>query len=323
MCQIATVEARRGVLFLVAALLLAALAAPAQQRRDRLYLDAGWRTVGNTLIEAADAAPAGLAGGPVAEVWYAPDARALYARTAAGRVFVTRDFERWRRAPEPVSKPDSPEAVFARLPEPGARPRTGPAGTGTVYAIGRSVYRSEDGGASWVDVASWRGRLLVGEPVFDLAVSPESEDEIAVATRYGVWRSVDGGRSWAGLNAGLPSLPVRRLLELPGGGAGLRILVDGFGVFEWVPGEALAWRPSSSPEFDRREALKRRLTERLGEQMTVAAAAGAWIYAGTAGGRLWVSSDNGSSWRSFDPPGAGPVEDIFVVAGSPQTALAA
>ncbi len=308
-------------MILPAMVLLAAGLGFAQERRDGLYLDAAWRTVGNTVI---DAAPAGLAGGPVTEVWYAPDGGALYVRTPNGKVFTTRDFERWRPAPDSLRKPTSGEEMRAtRLPEPGARLRTGRPGGQAVYAIGRSVYRSEDGGASWVDVASWRGRLLIGGPVFDLAVSPTAEDEIAVATRLGVWRSIDGGRSWAALNAGLPNLPVRRLLELPADGAGLRVLVKDIGVVEWAPGERFAWRPARSPEFAEEEALRRRVAELLGEPVSAVAADGTWIYAGAAGGRLWASPDSGDSWRSFDVPGAGPVEEIFIIGGSPQTALAA
>lgn len=321
MCQIATPEARRGALLLLAVALPAAHPVFAQQRAEGLYPDVAWRAVGNTVIEAA---PAGPAGGPVAEVWYAPDGRALYVRTAAGKVFLTRDFETWEPAAEAVREPSAVESAPAvRLPEPAARLRAGRPGTAALYAVGRSVYRSEDGGLTWTDVASWRGRLLIGGPVYDLAVSPSAGDEIAVATRFGVWRSIDGGRSWAPLNAGLPNLPVRRLLELPAEGAGIRILVEGVGVFEWAPGERFAWRPARSPELEREEALRRRLAERLNESVTAAAAAGAWIYAGTAGGRLLVSADGGDSWRSFRLPGSGPVEEIFVVAGSPQTALAA
>lgn len=307
------------MLFAIA--LLTAVPGAAQQGAELPSLDAAWRSVGSRVMEAAAAGPAT---GPVVQVWYGPQGRALYARVVSGKVFATRDFESWSLVQDAGAKPETGgPAVFYRLPEPGARVRGGGPGGAILYALGRSVYRSDDGGASWVDVTTWRGRSLIGEPLFDLAVSPAAEEEIAVATGLGVWRSVDGGRSWTALNQGLPNLPVRRLLELPGGGRGLRVLLEGFGVFEWAPGERFAWRPSGSAEFEREAALRKRIQERLGETISVAASSGRWLYAGTSEGRLWVSSDNGVSWRSFDLPGAGPVNDIFVVAGSPQAALAA
>lgn len=82
----------------------------------------------------------------------------------------------------------------------------------------RGVYRSGDGGASW------QRTLFVdeGTGAVDLAVNPRSPDTLFAATwerqrrlevrdyggeGSGVWRSVDGGQTWAELANGLPTGP--------------------------------------------------------------------------------------------------------------------
>ena len=56
------------------------------------------------------------------------------------------------------------------------------------------------------------------------AASPRDPDEVTVAASSGVWRSVDGGLSWTGLNEFLPNLPAGHLLALPSGTRGVRLV---------------------------------------------------------------------------------------------------
>ena len=67
---------------------------------------------------------------------------------------------------------------------------------------------------------------------------------------------MDGGLSWAGLNQGLPALPVRAFLATPNGAAGARIEVEGFGALEWQPGNPAGWMPldPATLEADMRRA---------------------------------------------------------------------
>ena len=58
---------------------------------------------------------------------------------------------------------------------------------------------------------------IIGGGVRDLAVSPANDQEATVAAHSGVFRTVDGGKSWSSLNQGLPNLPAAQLLSLPFG----------------------------------------------------------------------------------------------------------
>ena len=79
------------------------------------------------------------------------------------------------------------------------------------------------------EVAGVELRPDIGGPQHDLALSPSSAEQLAVANDFGVWRSADAGLSWTSLNQALPNLPVRRILSTPLGGSGARILIEGIG----------------------------------------------------------------------------------------------
>lgn len=281
-----------------------------------------WRPIGNSAIDASLAA---LATGPVERVWFSANGARLYARMASGKVFESEGRETWKPSGD-VTPSVIPEARLARRaagPEPGARIVAGNS-PGLAYALGRGVYRSEDGGVTWADLTEFKGASIIGGDFRDIAVSPAGGNEIVVAGRYGVWRSVDGGLSWSGLNDALPNLPVRRLMQLPANGQGSRLLLADLGEVEWAPGEKTAWRPVSAYDSQREEALKRALSATLHAEILSVAAAGDYLYAGASdGGRMWTSADRGVTWRSFTVPEAGPVRDIFAAPENPRVALAA
>lgn len=260
---------------------------------------APWRRVANATV---DLSLADLATGPVEQVWYANGG--LVARTAAGRTLLAADLENWREitvAPARIA-PDAP-ASGAQLPEAGARLVGSRRQMSRVYAIGTSVWRSDDGGLNWINVTRAKSGSILGEGLRDLAVSPEDPDDVTVAAGHGVWRSVDGGVTWSGLNEGLPNLPVRRIVSVPENGRALRAEVAGIdGVIEWAAGEKKAWRRSMAqltlgdPALQQ-GLLKQVLGERLDQKITAAIASGEFVYVGTETGRLAASPDLMTSWR--------------------------
>ncbi|MBK5290262.1 MAG: hypothetical protein JJE04_01025 [Acidobacteriia bacterium] len=287
-----------------------------------------WRRVGNTVIDAALASPAG---GPVDRVWYSPDGSTLFARTLSGRVFETADLETWQPSTATPPAPEISDSTGIEFPESGSslRIHSSP-GASSLYALGRAVYSSDDRGKSWTNLTEYRGQSIVGGGLLDLAVSPRDPAEIAIAGRFGVWRSMDSGLSWTGGNDELPNLPIRRLLRAPGAGLSARAELYGMGApveVEWLPGRQAGWAPTS-PDLILTQARTRLLAaQSLNQSLSkndvqVASESGGFLYAGGSDGSLWSSPDQGQTWRSFRVPGAGPVESIFVIPGEPRLALA-
>lgn len=236
-----------------------------------------------------------------------------------GRIFAYQE-DVWTPAD---AAPPPRAARLAQAPEAGARVIS----TGAVlYAGGSQVWRSDDGGASWRSLTSWREGSLLGARVNDLAVDPADPKRVAVANGSGVWISADGGCSWSGLNEGLPALRVRRILAAPAGGRGVRVALEregGLQEFEWYPGQRLGWFPGTGELLAREEAERRRWSRELGAVITAVAEAAGTLFVGGASGRLLATSDGGGTWRDFSPPGAGAVQRIWTDGQDRMFALAA
>lgn len=306
MCNIATLR-------ILTATALMAIGLAAQSAPD-------WRHVGNMSI---DRSLAGLATGPVDRVWYSSDGSQLSVRTSSGRVFETSDFEKWRpAAANSPAEPAARTAMASRLPEGGAHVR-GRAQTSTsLYAFGKFAYRSQDGGANWENLTAFRSSSILGEDLRDLAVSPVNEEEIVVAAAAGVFRSLDGGKSWSGLNQGLPNLPVKHLLSLPSGDRGVRLELADMSVVEWAPGQKRAWSAADNAEVNFDLRWRQVLTPQRGAPVTALSFANSFTYTGTVDGRLIVSNDGTGNLLSFSVPDGGPVERFWVDPADPRVALA-
>jgi uncharacterized protein (TIGR03437 family) len=223
-------------------------------------------------------------------VWYSGDGLRLYAQTDSGKTLETIDFENWT---ESTATP----------------PRT----------------KADIAAKDWGKLTQYRGFSIVGGAASDVAVSAADPDDIVLATVFGLWRTLDGGASWNSLNTGLANLAVERIVELPSGTQGTRILLRGKeleGV--WNPGEKTGWQVEPSGAAAREALLAESLEPFLGSVPNRVAVAGSWIYAGGDQGRLWVSADRGLTWRSYRVGEAdGRVEAIHIAAGQPAIAVAA
>ncbi len=266
---------------------------------------------------------AAAATGPVASVWYSPDGSRLFAKTRSGRVLQTDDFESWTPAQAPAESPDAQPPAVDRLPEPGAKLASSAASPGRVYALGNQLYRSDDGGRSWTNLTAFHDRSIIGTPQRSVAVSPGDGDQVTVANDFGVWRSMDGGLSWSGLNQHLPNLLLTRILTTPADTHGMRIQVLGMGAMELAQG-AETWQPANDTQMPAEDQVLRNTSQALGARITAVAASRQTVYAGASDGRIWVSQDAGRTWTSSPRPGSnGPIERFFADPNEPRVALAA
>jgi uncharacterized protein (TIGR03437 family) len=282
-----------------------------------------WRHIGNSAIELGLPAPAT---GPINRVWYSANGAGLLVTTVSGRTFETADFENWTLSqaapPERATVPVPP-----RLPETSVQLVRTDGQPARLYALGTNAYRSDDGGLSWMNLTAYRNTPILGSGLRDLAVSPRNPDEITIAAATGVWRSLDGGQSWDGLNRSLPNLPAVRITSLAAGASGIRLSVSGVEAesqeVEWAPGEKAAWRPVSNASLAMNAAARENYSRLTGLRVKAYAAAGSYLYLGSADGWLWSSSDQGTTWNKQRVSSATSIEMLFVDPSEPRTALAA
>jgi uncharacterized protein (TIGR03437 family) len=270
-----------------------------------------WKRIAGTTINEALAEPAS---GPVSAAWYAAGSSALLAQTVSGRVFETADFVHWRLSTTAIAPASgfSVTTLPLSLPEAGAKVQ---AASGRFYAMAsQNLYTSEDNGQTWLNLTGFNSRSVIGGGFSALAVSPANPQEISAANQFGVWRSLDGGLTWQGLNEDLPNLTVRKWL-----GRRTILLADGT-LAEAGPG---GWSPTqgSDPEL----ALRARFGGAIHADVSAAAESTTGIaYAGTADGRLLVSRDSGKTWNENPAGPLGSAVARFWVDGErPDVALAA
>ena len=260
-----------------------------------------------------------LATGPVRRVWFSTDGKTLYARTDY-QTFATSNLESWQ--PVDALPPSRVSIPAARRPEAAAELS---AGGRRIYAAGNFVYASDDGGQNWSNLTSYQQQSILGGVAHDIAVSPTNSEEVVVASDTGVWRSIDSGTTWAGLNQVLPNLPIQRLVATPANGQGVRAIfkIGANAVeMEWAPGERLAWQPSSANALISEQAVLAQAGAATGIAPTAAAAAGLLLYAGAANGQFLVSSDGGRFWQRSPAVDGGTVVAIYADPAQPTTALA-
>jgi uncharacterized protein (TIGR03437 family) len=282
-----------------------------------------WRRIGSSSVELMLAAPAT---GPVDQVWFSADG-VLYARTRSKRTFETTDFENWLPASQAPDPTPSVAVAVPRLPEAGIHVVTVSDSPSRIYALGRQLFRSQDGGHSWDNLTANGSQVVIGPGQNSVAVSPLNPDQLVVANDFGVWRSVDGGLSWSGMNQLLPALSVRRILATPGSTGGAQVQLDGGAVLELTPGGSVWYRvPSLDIEVALRERFAARLRDEIrGVEISAAgsSADGNTVYAGASDGRIWVSIDGGTTINLVRQPSGNRVERIYVDPTEPWVALAA
>ena len=135
---------------------------------------------------------------------------------------------------------------------PNVRPRAGvvssltfdPKDANVAYATysnfgGTHVWKSTDGGATWVGIDGSGSGKLPDIPVHVLVVDPVNRSRLWIGTDLGVFATTDGGATWAVENTGFPNVVTEWLtLETGPGNAGT--------IFAFTHGRG-AWKVSTQP----------------------------------------------------------------------------
>ncbi len=181
------------------------------------------------------------------------------------------------------------------------------------------VFATEDGGVTW----DRRNRLSnaaacghhdhpaaprdgeTGHCVHNMVRAAGADDLLYQQNHHGVWRSADGGRSWADITAGLPStfgFPIhvhptdpQTIWTIP---------LNGDGAGRYPPGAAAAvWRSRDGGRTwsDHRAGLPQRgcYFTVLRQAMAGDARNPAGVYFGTNSGSVFASNDAGEDWTEI------------------------
>ena len=123
-----------------------------------------------------------------------------------------------------------------------------PSSPTTLYALGRDIFKSMDGGASW---SALNTDFSGGKPPIlptTLAVDPSSPNTLYAGTNYGIFKSTDAGKSWSAASDGLTSLNISALVidsSSPSRSSTLFAGTNGAGVFRSTDG-GTTWQPTSA-----------------------------------------------------------------------------
>ena len=229
-----------------------------------------WSRVGATAI---DLGLADLAGGPVARAAFSLDGSILYVQTGAGQVWQSSDggavwslFASEIDTPAPFFRPPAIDpSAEPPADDPAARIVEHPFRKSDRFALGFNLHRSTDGGETWINLTGDEMGSIIGPWQLSLAVPPTALDTLVVGNSFGVWKSVDNGLTWSGLNRSLPNFPAGKLLRPPVSNQFLAIQAEGFGILETTALDGAAWREAwqASEGFSAKRPARMPVEDRL------------------------------------------------------------
>jgi len=109
---------------------------------------------------------------------------------------------------QPLSAPAEARSAIRSIAVAAAVPK--------IFYVGterEGIFRSPDGGASWIPASRGLPEALAGgrpEPIRTLAIDPTNPSTAYAASElHGLYRTTDGGASWAAINRGLGPIPLQ------------------------------------------------------------------------------------------------------------------
>jgi CSLREA domain-containing protein len=197
----------------------------------------------------------------------------------------------------PTSLPPVSLGVVALALDPGAV--GDPSTQRTVYAgTGSGVWKSTDGGSSFTHVGTV-GAGLTDQTIHSVTLAASSPNIVYAGTTLGgVFKSLDGGMSWASASAGLPTQPggfyaIRALAIHPTDPNTVCTATGGGGVYRTTDG-GFNWTEINNGIPGNETSNTRQVTS-----LAIDSSTPANIYAGTEGG-VFKSTDSGANWVAFN-----------------------
>ncbi|MEE8593547.1 MAG: hypothetical protein V3T03_05425 [Candidatus Bipolaricaulota bacterium] len=185
---------------------------------------------------------------------------------------------------------------------------------------GKGVYKSVDAAGTWMPMNGEEGEML-GQYVTALTIDPENEQHVFVSTENGIFRTVDGGRTWVEANDGMPTSDVRAIGFTLAGElyAGTR----GYGLYRWQVGHWKAQNPVGEwgviwPLWDDRPRYQYSdlLIHADDENRMMFGSFPAGIYTSNNGGQSWRESNVGWTLDGVFSLISHPLNPDIVYAGS-------
>tara|TARA_B100001123_G_scaffold448368_2_gene609227 strand:+ start:117871 stop:119901 length:2031 start_codon:yes stop_codon:yes gene_type:complete len=206
-----------------------------------------WSRVGSTVI---DLGLVGPVGGAVSDTAFSPDGAVLYVRTAVGQIWKSSNeglnwsrFEFTGDAENPFRHSLLSDAdVIPPADDPNASILQHSFRSSVYFALGHNLHRSVDGGNSWINLTGDDFGSIIGPWQSSITISPISSETLIVGNSFGVWKSVDNGLTWSGLNQNLPNLPTGKLMNPPASDRFLLYYANGFGALETNGHAGSIWR---------------------------------------------------------------------------------
>jgi hypothetical protein len=100
------------------------------------------------------------------------------------------------------------------------------------FGVGH-IWRTTDGGVTWSDISGSGSAALPDAPADSVVIDRTNGSHLIVGADVGVFETLDAGRTWSEVAAGLPSVPAVRLLLFDGPGTRrLRAATYGRGIWE-------------------------------------------------------------------------------------------
>ncbi len=162
--------------------------------------------------------------------------------------------------------------------------RTIVANQSTLYAVSDSaIFRSDDRGTTWIALGLMGLRF---PPLLaTMAISSSSPSHFYVGTYRGLFKSIDGGKTWESANTGINAI-IALTLALPANGTSTAFAGTSHGVYRTSNGGG-SWEPKVDGLFYASEIISLAIDPTASNRLYAGAVLCCGLYKTVTGGDLW------------------------------------